>query len=133
MLAAREKAPPFPTESLPQTTTKTETEKKEIEIITTIPTRYICIITAPFKALNSLQSCQLPVKWQSNHCTLMMEYVLDDPLEEVDTDGLLVVPREEALAEALNHARLAHSTVAHDHHLNTTNPSRQNQMIRSVS
>lgn len=50
----------------------------------------------------------------------MMNYVLDDSLEEVDTDGFLVVPREETFTEALNHARFTNSSVAHDHHLNTT-------------
>ena len=38
-------------------------------------------------------------------------------LEEVDADGLLVVLGEDALAVALDHARLAHRTVPHDHHL----------------
>ena len=38
-------------------------------------------------------------------------------LEEVDADGLLVVLGEDALAVALDHARLAHRPVPHDHHL----------------
>ena len=41
-------------------------------------------------------------------------YVL---LEEVDSDGLLVVLGEDALAVALYHARLAHRAVPHYHNL----------------
>ena len=42
-------------------------------------------------------------------------------LEEVDADGLLVVLGEDALAVALDHARLAHRPVPHDHHLKGRN------------
>ena len=38
-------------------------------------------------------------------------------LQEVDADGLFVVVREDAAAVALDHARLAHRPVPHDHHL----------------
>ena len=38
-------------------------------------------------------------------------------LEEVDADGLLVVVGEDAAAVSLDHARLAHRPVPHDHHL----------------
>ena len=38
-------------------------------------------------------------------------------LQEVDADGLFVVVREDAAAVALDHARLAHRAVPHDHHL----------------
>ena len=38
-------------------------------------------------------------------------------LEKVDSDGLLVALGEDAAAVALDHARLAHRTVPHDHHL----------------
>jgi hypothetical protein len=37
--------------------------------------------------------------------------------EEVYSDRLFVVSREDALAVALYHARLAHGTVAHNHNL----------------
>ena len=38
-------------------------------------------------------------------------------LEKVDADGLLVAVREDAAAVALDHARLPHRAVPHDHHL----------------
>ena len=38
-------------------------------------------------------------------------------LQKVDADGLLVVVREDAAAVALDHARLPHRAVPHDHHL----------------
>ncbi len=38
-------------------------------------------------------------------------------LQKVDSDGLLVVPGEDALAVSLDHARFAHSSVSHNHHL----------------
>ena len=38
-------------------------------------------------------------------------------LEEVDADGLLVALGEHPAAVALDHARLAHRPVPHDHHL----------------
>ncbi len=37
--------------------------------------------------------------------------------QKVHADGLLVVSRENALAIALNHARLAHRSVPDDHNL----------------
>ena len=42
-------------------------------------------------------------------------------LEEVDADGLLVVVGEDAAAVTLDHARLAHRPVPHDHHLKGRN------------
>jgi hypothetical protein len=48
-------------------------------------------------------------------------YSLDLPLQEVDSYRFLVVLCESAFAISLDHARFAHSTVAHDHHL-CTNP-----------
>ena len=47
-------------------------------------------------------------------CSLFLPEML---LEEVDADGLLVVVGEDAAAVSLDHARLAHSPVPHDHHL----------------
>ena len=47
-----------------------------------------------------------------------MSHSLDDSLQEIDTDRLLVVPGEKSFTEALNHARFAYGSVAHDHHLN---------------
>jgi hypothetical protein len=44
-------------------------------------------------------------------------YLLDDPFEKIDADGLFVVPGEDAFAEALDHAGLANGAVAHNHHL----------------
>ncbi len=41
-------------------------------------------------------------------------------LQKVDADGLLVVPGEDALAVALDHAGLADGAVADDHHLQET-------------
>ncbi len=41
-------------------------------------------------------------------------------LQKVDADGLLVVPCEDALAVALDHAGLADGAVADDHHLQET-------------
>ena len=38
-------------------------------------------------------------------------------LQKVDADGLLVVVGEDAAAVALDHARLPHRAVPHDHHL----------------
>ena len=38
-------------------------------------------------------------------------------LEKVDSDGLLVALGEDAAAVALDHARLPHRAVPHDHHL----------------
>jgi hypothetical protein len=37
--------------------------------------------------------------------------------EEVHADGLLIVSGKNALAIALDHARLANRTIANDHHL----------------
>lgn len=37
--------------------------------------------------------------------------------QEVDTNGLLIVLGEDALAVSLDHTRFAYSAVAHDHHL----------------
>ena len=48
---------------------------------------------------------------------IRIHYSRDVFLEEVDADGLLVVLGEDALAVALDHARLAHRTVPHDHNL----------------
>ena len=38
-------------------------------------------------------------------------------LEEVNSDGLLVLACENAFAEFLDHGRLSNSTIAHDNHL----------------
>ena len=38
-------------------------------------------------------------------------------LEEVDADGLFIALGEDAAAVALDHARLPHRAVPHDHHL----------------
>ena len=43
--------------------------------------------------------------------------LLDDPFEKIDSDRLLVVPGEDAFAEALDHAGLADGAVAYNHHL----------------
>ena len=44
-------------------------------------------------------------------------YLLDLPFQEVDSYRFLVILRESAFAISLDHARFAHSTIAHDHHL----------------
>lgn len=56
-------------------------------------------------------------------------YVLDLSLQEVDADGLLVVPGEGALAVALDHAGLADAAVAHDHHLGAPREDRQKGLL----
>ena len=43
--------------------------------------------------------------------------LLDDPFEKIDSDRLLVVPGEDAFAEALDHAGLADGAGAYNHHL----------------
>ena len=48
---------------------------------------------------------------------LKTKRLLDNAFKKVDSDRLLVVASEDAFAEALDHARLAHGAVAHNHHL----------------
>ncbi len=57
--------------------------------------------------------------WRLDNCDVICDdrHSRDVLLEEVDSDGLLVVAREDSLAVALDHARLAHRAVAHDHNL----------------
>ncbi len=43
--------------------------------------------------------------------------LLDDPFEKIDANRLLVVPGEDAFAEALDHAGLADGAIAYNHHL----------------
>ena len=53
------------------------------------------------------------------HCKIF-NYFSHSPhslLEKVDSDGLLVALGEDAAAVSLDHARLAHRPVPHDHHL----------------